>query len=120
MDIDGSRLLADPERRDLPYIFPVKSGVEAKSPANRILLDRRFGTSVRQFLLENINDATLMEQQSITLMGKFALVGGDLRQFIAEREAELGRKEARLLASVNLSLSEKIVRADEDVDIDDD
>lgn len=117
--LDGSKLLADPERRDLPYVFPIRSGVEAKSPANRILLDRRFGSSVRQFLLDHLDDEKLLEQHSINKAGKQALLSNDLRGFILAREAELSRKEARLLAGLDLSMSNQISRADEDVDIDD-
>lgn len=116
---DGSKLLADPERRDLPYIFPLRSGVEARSPANRILLDRRYGSSVRQFLLEHLDDARLMEQHSINNTAKQALNNNDLRGFIAAREAELERREDLLLKSVGLSVSDQTDRADEDVDVDD-
>ncbi|MFK4520269.1 hypothetical protein ABIF20_007634 [Bradyrhizobium japonicum] len=116
---DGSKLLADPERRDLPYIFPLRSGLEARSPANRILLDRKYGSSVRQFLLDHLDDERLLKQHSINQAGKQALNSNDLRGFIAAREAELERKEGLLLASLGLSVSDQTDRAEEDVDVDD-
>ena len=43
-DIDGSALFADRDRSDIPYVFPTDGTRAARSPANRILLDRAIVT----------------------------------------------------------------------------
>ena len=50
--IDGSALMADPDRRDLPYVFQPDGTQEARRPANRILLDRKYGSSARTMIKE--------------------------------------------------------------------
>lgn len=117
--VDGSKLMADPDRRDLPYIFPPSAGEAARSPANRILIDRKYGSAVRQFLLNEFDPISLLDAYDIDFVGRQALEDKDLDGFIAARERTLAGREQNLLASYGLVVGGKVKRADDDVDIDD-
>jgi hypothetical protein len=118
--LDGSKLLADPDRRDLPYVFSAGKSAAGKSPANRILVDRKYGSAVRQFLISNFDDASLLEDYDIDSEGRRALEAKDLDLFVAARERTLAARENSLLAGFGLAVTNKIDRAEDDVDIDDD
>jgi Protein of unknown function DUF262 len=131
-EIDGSRLMADPDRRDLPYIFRPDGSRPARSPANRILLDRSYGSSVRERfrdLLETADGFLLDDQQRNRLeaalrthgIDQFALQtlrGGNLSDFVHAREAELQRQENEFLSEYGLTIQSSIERSEDEVDVD--
>ena len=131
--IDGSKLMADPDRRDLPYVFPPDGTKAARSPANRILLDRRYGSSARTILkaaLEGLGPmfsdperemrvAVALDTHGINRGARDAILSGNLADFVQAREDELQRQENAFLKKFDLVIGESVERSDEEVDVDD-
>ena len=126
--IDGSALLADEDLRDLPYVFPSNGTKAARSPANRILLERKYGYSVRkkltslleQELLGNDATKTALETHGINEDACEAIKANDLANFVRAREAELQRQENAFLNQFDLQIGEAVERSEEEVDVDED
>ena len=117
--IDGSALLADPDRRDLPYVFQSDGTDEARSPGNRILLDRKYGGAVRRVLEQNLFNRAALRTHSINSAARAAIDNRSLSAFVNAREAELQRHEANFLAQFGLHIEESVQRSEEEVDVDD-
>ena len=132
--IDGSKLMADPDSRDLPYIFSPDGTKAARSPANRMLLDRRYGSSARSMLkaaLENINSMfanpanptmllVALESHGMNEAAREAIRTNNLTAFVAARENELQRQENEFLARYGLEIGDSVQRSEEEVDVDED
>ena len=130
--IDGSALMADPDSRDLPYVFPPDGTRDARSPANRILLDRRYGSSARSMLKSLLDDAQAiytdpaektkrlgaLESHGIDATACEAIQNGNLVAFVQARENELRRQESAFLKQFGLSIGDSVERSDEEVDVD--
>ena len=84
--------MADPDRNDLPYVFPPDKTRWARSPANRILLERSFGSSRTRSLID----------------------------FIQAREAELQRQENAFRERLGLHIGDSVERSDDEFDVDED
>lgn len=117
-EIDGSKLMADPDRRDLPYIFRPAGNKESRSPANRILLPRSHGAAVRDQLASHTDNAAALETHAINTQAIIALTSKNVADFVNARESELARQESVFLASLNLAIGEGMERAEDEVDID--
>lgn len=117
-DIDGSALMADPARRDLPYVFRPAGNMISRSPANRILLPRTYGRAVVDVLATRLDAAAALDSHAITVEGARAIEVRDLEAFIQAREAELSRQEAAFLAGFKLKIGDDIERSNEEVDVD--
>jgi hypothetical protein len=126
--IDGSALLADPDRNDLPYVFPPDGTRAARSPANRILLERRYGSSVRnllasrldQPLLGNALAVTALDTHGINESAREAIKTRSLTDFVQAREAELQHQENAFLEQFDLHIGDAVERSDDEVDVDED
>lgn len=116
--VDGSELMADPNRRDLPYVFRPAGNMESRSPANRILLPRSHGSAVRDLLVDSLAAEDALASFSINAEARAALRDRNLEDFVRARETELGRQEQEFLARFNLHIGEDIERSDDEVDID--
>jgi hypothetical protein len=134
-EIDGSKLMADPDRRDLPYILPTGGTMAGRSPANRILLDRKYGSSARGLIkellaaasapllaVEGDRDRTIaaLATHGINDSALQAIEEDDLQAFVAAREEQLRRQEDAFLKQFDLHIVGEVERSDEDIDIDED
>ncbi|RKQ64145.1 GmrSD restriction endonuclease domain-containing protein [Oceanibaculum indicum] len=119
-DVDGSDLMADPNRRDLPYVFRPAGNMHSRSPANRILLPRSHGSAVRDHLVNSLAAEDALSSFSINEQARDALKRKNLDDFVRAREAELGRHEEEFLAQFSLHIGEDIERSDDEIDIDED
>jgi len=117
-DVDGSALMADPDRRDLPYVFRPAGSLSSRSPANRILLPRSHGSAVRDQLADHLIDESALLSYSINPTARDALQNRNLDGFIAARESELGQQEEAFLSQFGLHIGEHVERSDEEIDID--
>jgi hypothetical protein len=132
--IDGSKLIADPDSRDLPYVFPPDGTKAARSPANRILLEPSYGSSARNTLKSSLDDADAMftdpqrrlrlfaalESHGINEVASVAIQTGNLAGFVQSRENELQRQENAFLKTFNLSIGGSVERSEDEVDVDED
>jgi hypothetical protein len=126
--IDGSTLLADADLRDLPYVFPSDGTMAARSPANRILLERSYGYSVRkvlasildQELFGSVTAAAAMETHGINEAARAAITARNLPAFVRAREVELQNQENAFLKQFDLKIGDSMERSDEEVDVDED
>jgi hypothetical protein len=126
--IDGSALLADPDLSDLPYVFPPDGTPAARSPANRILLNRKYGSAVRNTLASALNMDLLgnsecvaaLETHGIMESAREAIITRNLAEFVEAREAELQQQENIFLGRFDLKIGDSIERSDEEVDVDED
>ena len=132
--IDGSKLMADPDRRDLPYVFPPDGTRSARSPANRMLLDRSYGSSVRGVLKSSLDDVDAMftdpgkrttliaafESHGINEAARGAIQAGNLPEFVLARENELRCHEDTFLKKFDLRIGDSIDPSDDEVDVDED
>ena len=130
--VDGSALMADPDSRDLPYIFPPDGTREARSPANRILLDRRYGSSARSMLKALLDDSEAIcttpeertkrvaafESHAINAPARNAIQNGNLIAFVSARENELRHQENAFLSHYELFIGDSVGRSEEEVDVD--
>jgi hypothetical protein len=116
-NIDGSALMADPDRRDLPYVFRPAGNKISRSPANRILLPRMHGSAVRDVLASHLSSREALASHAIDEEGIAAIAEKDLVKFVIAREAELARQEAEFLRRFGLLIGDAIERSDEEVDI---
>lgn len=119
-EINGSMLLADENLRDLPYVFAPDGTRAARSPANRVLLDRRHGGAVRSALVTNITNVAALETHAIDDDARTALQQRDLENFVKARENALRKQEEEFLKNFGLAIGELMEQSDEEVDIDDD
>jgi hypothetical protein len=126
--VDGSALLADADQRDLPYVFPSDGTMNARSPANRILLAGDYGYSVRNMLASLLDQPLLdgsaavaaMETHGINQAAREAISARSLVDFVRAREAELRCQENSFLDQLNLHIGDSVGRSDEEVDNDED
>lgn len=132
--IDGSRLMADADRRDLPYVFPPDGTKTARSPANRMLLDREYGSSARsalKFRLEKVEGIfgdpqekrelfDALETHGINEAARDAIQAGNLPEFVQAREKQLQRQENAFLKIFDLSIGPSVARSEDEVDVDED
>jgi hypothetical protein len=130
--IDGSKLMADPDRRDLPYVFPPDGTKAARSPANRMLLDREYGSSARGVLKsrlekvetlfggpqEKLRFFAALESHGIDEAACEAIQLGNLAEFVQAREAQLQRQEGAFLKKFDLSIGDAVERSEDEVDVD--
>ena len=130
--IDGSALMADPDRRDLPYVFQPDGTQEARSPANRILLDRKYGSSARTMIKELLEPNSALfslprQKEQLTLAleshgidgpARAAILEDNLAGFVNAREAELTRQEGAFLKQYGLSIETSVQRSEDEVDVD--
>lgn len=133
--IDGSRLMSDPDRRDLPYVLPIGGTKAGRSPANRILLDRKYGSSARGWIKELLSavsapllaaederDRTIEALATHGICGSAlqAIEDNDLPAFVLAREEQLRRQEDAFLKQFDLHIVGGVERSDEEIDIDED
>lgn len=114
--INGSDLMADADRRDLPYVFRPARNRSARSPANRLLLDRRYGSAVRDVLSEGHANPSALATHGIDSVALSALLAKDVDAFVSAREAALSRMEGEFLAQFNLRLDAAVGRAEVEID----
>ncbi len=114
--INGSDLMADADRRDLPYVFRPARNRSARSPANRLLLDRRYGSAVRDVLSEGHANHSAMATHGIDSAALSAILAKDVDAFVSAREAALSRMEGEFLAQFNLRLDAAVGRAEVEID----
>jgi hypothetical protein len=118
-EIDGSAIFADEDRADIPYVFPPDGTLAARSPANRILLDRKYGGYIRGLVEQYSSDVSSWRTHGITEEAIAAALGKNLSSFVQLREAELKQKEALFLKGFGLEISSDIAASIEEVDTDD-
>jgi hypothetical protein len=127
--VNGSALLADADLRDLPYVFPSDGTMPARSPANRIMLQRSYGYSVRKLLadllgqplLDNGTAVAALETHGINHAACEAIRARSphsLQDFVRAREAELQCQENAFLRQFDLHIGESVERSDDEVDDD--
>ncbi|MCX4164560.1 MULTISPECIES: DUF262 domain-containing protein [Paraburkholderia] len=119
-EINGSSLLADEDRRDLPYVFAPDGTRAARSPANRMLLDRKHGGAVRSALVTSIDSAVALESHAINQEARSALQQRDLETFVKAREKALRVQEEEFLQRFDLVIGEFVEQSDEEADVDED
>jgi hypothetical protein len=117
-EVDGSALMADPDRRDLPYVFPPAGTRIARSPANRILLARSHGSAVRSILAQHLDADEALQSHGIDASAAKAIAGRDLNEFVRAREARLQENEQEFLKKYHLHIGDDVVRSEEEIDID--
>jgi Protein of unknown function DUF262 len=129
--IDGSKLMADPDRRDLPYVFPPDGTKAARSPANRMLLDREYGSSARGALKSRLDKVqtmfgdpqekasffTALESHGINQAAREAIQSGNLAEFVEARETQLQCQEDAFLKKFDLSIGDSVERSEDEVDV---
>ncbi|RUX19787.1 DUF262 domain-containing protein [Mesorhizobium sp. M2A.F.Ca.ET.042.01.1.1] len=118
-ELDGSALVADPDTRDIPYVFAPDGTKAARSPANRILLPRSHGGVVRAALEAHTDETGGLASHGIDGKARAALALGDLLAFVSAREAVLVAQEAEFLSKFGLRKSDDIAPSEYEVDIDD-
>ena len=130
--IDGSALLADSDSRDLPYVFSPDGTMTTRSPANRILLDRKYGYTVRKLLTSLLagqhtlplegrsvdETLTALETHGINKSAGEAILGGNAQAFMEARESKLQRQEEAFLRQFSLHIGASVERSVEETDID--
>lgn len=118
--IDGSDLMADPDRRDLPYVFHPSGTPDARSPANRILLPRKYGGAVRTVLAGHLKATEALETHGINQSARSAIASRNLASFVQSREDELRRQEEEFLQNFGLVVGHAVNRSNEEIDVGDD
>jgi Protein of unknown function DUF262 len=118
-EINGSAIFADPNRADLPYVFPPDGTAPARSPANRILLDRKRGAYARTFIEQWASNVPAWNTHAIGQEAIAAAVHKDLAKFVHQRETEIQDRESTFLKSFDLHIDERISASVEEVDTDD-
>ena len=88
------------------------------SPANRLIVVRPKGKTVRQALLDAIKakDTTTLTSHGIGSDAMEALVRSDPSAFIPTREAELGRVEQSFISNLGLELDRSAPRDESEID----
>ncbi|MFZ1009261.1 MAG: hypothetical protein WAN65_20630, partial [Candidatus Sulfotelmatobacter sp.] len=118
----------------LPYVFPPDGTRIARSPANRILVDRKYGSSARTMIKESLEMSesilgddqqkaqliAALDSHGINESARKAIQAGNLAEFVISREDELRRQENDFLGQYNLSIESSIQRSEDEVDIDED
>ncbi|WP_428667867.1 GmrSD restriction endonuclease domain-containing protein [Reyranella sp.] len=120
LPVDGSALLADPDRRDIPHVFASDGTRPARRPGNRILLDKKYGSVVRSILAENIEHHDALRTHGIGRAARIALGERDMEGFVNAREERMQRQEEEFLAKFGLHIGEQIEPSDAEVDVDED
>jgi len=115
--IDGSALMADPDRRDLPYVFLPDGSLEARSPANRILLPRSHGSAVRNALASHLDAVAALESHGIDERARTSIFERNLKEFVQARETQLQRQEREFLKPFGLDVGTS-ERSDDEIDVD--
>jgi hypothetical protein len=117
--IDGSEMLADPDRANIPYVFATDGSWDARSPANRIILDRKYGSPVRPRVLGHLDATKAWETHCIIGEAISAIDSNDLASFVRAREQAIVRQERMFLGEFDLKVGDA-ERSDEEIDVDDD
>lgn len=117
--IDGSAIFANPDLADIPYVFPPDRSLQARSPANRILLARTHGAYARTLIEEHSSNLAVWRSHCITAEAIQAVLDRDLQGFIQLREAEIKRQEAAFLSKFNLAIENSLAASVEEVDTED-
>lgn len=106
-----------------------------RSPANRILLDRKYGSSARGLIKDLLGQDSsplftsedersrvvhALATHGINSEALKAIEEDDLPTFIAAREEQLRKQEDGFLGAFGLSIEGKVERSDEEVDVDED
>jgi hypothetical protein len=118
--IDGSEIFADRDRADIPYVFLPDGSQAARSPANRIMLDRKYGSNARTALEEHLDNIAALQTHGITGAARTAIQERNLYHFVQAREKEIKRQEKVFLKQFDLNIIDSVERSDEEVDIDED
>ncbi|WP_164868040.1 DUF262 domain-containing protein [Rhodovarius crocodyli] len=116
--INGSELMSDPDRRDLPYVFRPAGTRSARSPANRILLPRTHGSAVRDLLAGRAGNKAALLSHGIDDAALAALRSRDVDAFVAAREAALMDHENTFLQQFALTMGDSTLRSEDEIDID--
>jgi hypothetical protein len=118
-EINGSAIFADPDRADVPYVFPPDGTAAARSPANRILLDRKRGGYARAFIEQWASNVSAWNTHAIGQEAISAAVQKDLTRFVNARETEIRDRESNFLKGFDLHIDDHISASVEEVDTDD-
>lgn len=100
--LNGFDILRDPETRDIPYFFYGLASPLGSRPANRIILPRDCGRSVRDLFLDAASNEELLASHFITETALMALISDDAIEFINLREDEITRVENDFLNRVGI------------------
>ena len=117
--IDGSLIFADPNRADIPYVFPPDGSAQARNPANRILLDRAHGAYARTLIENHADNLRVWDSHCITPDAISAVLARDIQAFISLREAEIKAQESIFLKQFSLEISESLTASVQEVDAED-
>lgn len=117
--INGSAIFADPDRADVPYVFLPDGTAAARSPANRILLDRKRGGYVRGFIEQWAAETAAWDTHAIGRDAIIAAVQKDLVRFVQIRENEIKERESKFLKQFDLHIPENLPASIEEVDTED-
>ena len=118
--IDGSAIFADRDRADIPYVFPPDGTQSARSPANRILLDRKYGSSARSALSDHLENISALETHGIGEAARAAILVRNLADFVQAREKDIKLQENLFLKQFDLSIADSVEQSEEEVDIEED
>ena len=114
--IDGSAMFADVDRADIPYVFSPDGSQAARSPANRIVLDRKYGSNARSVLEAHLDNTSALDTHGIDAEARTALRNKNLTNFISAREKEIKRQENAFLKTFSLTISDSIEQSKEEID----
>jgi Protein of unknown function DUF262 len=117
--IDGSLIFADPNRADIPYVFPPDGSAQARSPANRILLDRVHGAYARTLIENHSNNFHAWDSHCINPDAISAALAKNIQAFVSLRETEIKAQEAIFLKQFSLEISESLTASVQEVDAED-
>jgi hypothetical protein len=117
--IDGSLIFADPNRADIPYVFPPDGSAQARNPANRILLDRVHGAYARTLIENHADNLHVWDSHCITPDAISAVLARDIQAFVSLRETEIKAQESIFLKQFSLEISESLTASVQEVDAED-
>ena len=117
--IDGSLIFADPNRADIPYVFPPDGSAQARSPANRILLDRVHGAYARSLIENHSDNIQAWDSHCITPDAISAALAKNIQAFVSLRETEIKAQESIFLKRFSLEISEALTASMQEVDAED-
>lgn len=100
--LNGFDVLRDPETRDIPYFFYGLPSPLGSRPANRVILPRDCGRSVREIFLDAVSNEELLASHFITETALAALNSDDADTFLRLREDEIKRVENDFLNRISI------------------
>ncbi len=118
--IAADKILGEAGNKSPVYVFPGVKAPLASSPANRILLEKRPGKTIRERLrsIPREHLEKVLRGHGIPDSAYEGLLNDDARKFIEEREQHMARIERRFMQKVGVAPPKENTFGEPDIDTD--